>query len=580
MSNSHAPVPRQPVAEWVGRLVFRAEDHGQDDEVLFEVYHAAQDHAYLVGQIVRLQWNLNASLKEYIQTVRRTVRFNETTKKSIAKGNVHPTRLDNLEVGPLESLAGARAEDDIEVMLCGPELRPDAGVHTVLAISREPIQVSGIFYSVVTIRKRISQAEDRFEVQHYSVDTHQFDGPLETVHIPQAVPDGFGIRRSTNQGIETSPANAEGWYIFGQENEHGVFVVKALEPYQALALKPDQVILNQQEGFKYIEHENWRATRENTGKLETVLVDPTGTDEETAVARWHEGDRFILIHLFGGISGEKRDEESFLGLVNGHFAYGTAKIVREPLTQALQFDIEYHQVYAHNVGGIISGTIKRFCYLGDLHRGWLGARPVSDIVVRMDAVTQDYEFGSITLSPFDEFVKQLTIMTARYRVGDGTGAALVSPARCCVQDSNQALYVALQRVEDEVRDNPEISAWLAVHPDEPETLRFRQLQALARELDNNLVPLGIVRRDWKRNANGISGFKSGSNLLLLVLRTIVSWRTMLPRRAHDEIAKILLAHGAQLWFIRTNQVGGKNPDVGPLAPTTLLSLDNLIGRVR
>ena len=57
---------------------------------------------------------------------------------------------------------------------------------------------------------------------------------------------------------------------------------------------------------------------------------------------------------------------------------------------------------------------------------------------------------------------------------------------------------------------------------------------------------------------------------------------MLPRRAHDKIAKILLVHGAQLWFIRTNQVGGNNQDVKPLAlaSITLFSLNNLIGRVR
>ena len=31
---------------------------------------------------------------------------------------------------------------------------------------------------------------------------------------------------------------------------------------------------------------------------------------------------------------------------------------------------------------------------------------------------------------------------------------------------------------------------------------------------------------------------------------------MLPRRAHDEMASLLLKQGARLWFIRTNQVGG------------------------
>jgi predicted Abi (CAAX) family protease len=44
---------------------------------------------------------------------------------------------------------------------------------------------------------------------------------------------------------------------------------------------------------------------------------------------------------------------------------------------------------------------------------------------------------------------------------------------------------------------------------------------------------------------------------------------MLPRRTQDEIAKILLKQGEFLWIIRTNQVGGFDPDIEPIAPTGL-----------
>ncbi|NJL47861.1 MAG: CPBP family intramembrane metalloprotease domain-containing protein, partial [Leptolyngbyaceae cyanobacterium SM2_5_2] len=50
----------------------------------------------------------------------------------------------------------------------------------------------------------------------------------------------------------------------------------------------------------------------------------------------------------------------------------------------------------------------------------------------------------------------------------------------------------------------------------------------------------------------------------------MSWRTVIPRVAHDNIAAILLKHGGELWFLRTNQVGGEDPTILPLAPTQLL----------
>ncbi|MEL7144109.1 MAG: CPBP family intramembrane glutamate endopeptidase, partial [Cyanobacteria bacterium J06573_11] len=81
--------------------------------------------------------------------------------------------------------------------------------------------------------------------------------------------------------------------------------------------------------------------------------------------------------LFGGIGGENQ-ELTPVGTVTGHFSFGLARVVREPITQELQFNIHYQQIYAHNSGGIVSGTQDWTAYSGDMQRGWIGQRPFSD----------------------------------------------------------------------------------------------------------------------------------------------------------------------------------------------------------
>jgi predicted Abi (CAAX) family protease len=168
-------------------------------------------------------------------------------------------------------------------------------------------------------------------------------------------------------------------------------------------------------------------------------------------------------------------------------------------------------------------------------------------------------------------------MMARYRTGDGTGSATVSPATSCVQDASQALYTAIQVITEQVASNPAIQKWLSQHPDDPQTLRFAQLVNLSSSLKRQLTPLGIVRADWQSNADYLMGidyekkpFRDGvppSVADRSVWAALTSWRTMVPRQAHDELASLFLRHGAKLWFLRTNQIGGENPDIAPVAPT-------------
>lgn len=560
----------QPVGTWMGRLILPTQEQRQTVKgVLFEVHHADTAHQNLVGTIVNLRWSNDAEVQDYVRTVIQDVRFTKETKESKNQGNLHPDRLDNwLNVDPLESLAGARPDDNVMVMLKAPIVVEEIeSKRPTLLLTQEPIQITGRYYGLVTISENI-KGTDRFLVRHFNPDSKRFDGSKEIVRIPQVPADRHGVFRSKNQGLEKSPLNPTGWYIYGAKDADGIFVTQAIAPRSLLQLQPDEVLLGRKAAVNYINKKYWRDTQAQKGKAKTVLLDPTTKQTNQAISRWREGDQVIVLHTFGGIGGKKA-ESTPLGVVTGHFVYGLARVVREPLTQELRFDIEYRQVYAHNPDGIVAGTIAWSGYMGDLQRGWLGNRPVSDILVKLDAVTEDYDFDGIKVSPLKEFTRQMDIMMARYRIGDGTGAAVVKPATSCVQDANQALYATIKRIEAAIQSNLQIQDWLQRYPDHSQTRRFQKLVKLGRSLERQLVPLGIVRSDWRKNTQMLAGTQSERSSSSNFLAALTTWRTVLPRRAHDEIATIFLKNGASLWLTRTNQVGGFDPDIEPLAPTAL-----------
>ena len=570
----------QPLGTWMGRLILPNEERRKTvNGVLFEVHHADAAHHNLVGKIVNLRWSNDSEVQAYVRLVTKDVRFTEQTKVSKNQGNLHPDRLNNWQnVDPLESLAGARPDDNVMVMLEPIVVEEEGSSHPSLLIKKEPTQITGRYYGLVTINEseikgtdylRGSAKSDRFLVRHFNPTSSLFDGREETIRIPQVPADRQSIFRSKNQGLEKSPLNSTGWYIYGAKDADGIFVVQAIAPRALFRLQPDQVLLGRKAAINYINKQYWKNTQAQKGKAKTTILDPTAKQINQAISRWKEGDRAIVLHTFGGIGGKKA-ESAPLGVVTGHFVYGLARVVREPITQELRFDIEYRQVYAHNPDGIVAGTIAWSGYMGDLQRGWLGNRPISDILVKFDAVTEDYDFDGVKVSPLQEFTHQMDIMMARYRIGDGTGASVVQPATSCVQDANQALYVTIKRIEAAIKSNPHIQDWLQRYPDHPQTRRFGQLVELGRSLEHELVPLGIVRSDWQKNAQTLAGTRLEGSSLRNFFAALTTWRTVLPRRAHDEIATIFIKNGASVWSIRTNQVGGFDPDIEPLAPTALL----------
>jgi predicted Abi (CAAX) family protease len=165
-------------------------------------------------------------------------------------------------------------------------------------------------------------------------------------------------------------------------------------------------------------------------------------------------------------------------------------------------------------------------------------------------------------------------MMARYRTGDGTGNSSVTPAASCVQDSNQALFITIEVLKQQVSQTPEIITWLTNNPDDPQSKRFQRLVQLGDRLTKVFTNRGVIRTDWKENAETLASVTTNRNHSGFVREStlanaLISWGSMLPRFSHDIISKIFLEHGATLWFLRTNQVGGEMPEILPLAPTNL-----------
>ncbi|MCU0547339.1 MAG: abortive infection protein [Oscillatoriaceae cyanobacterium Prado104] len=567
----------KPIALWHGRLLLPPDEQRQPYGAVFlEVTNAPKTYKNLIGKTAILKFSTNREVQFFIHAVTQDIHFTRQAKNSQKSGNIHPERLNGLRnVGPLETLAGTRFEDSLTVMLRRPVIVINYGntdACSELIIDREPVQIAGRSCALVTILQRESPESDKFIVRHFDRTSQQFKGPAEIICIPQVPADKNGVARSTNHLIERSPLNPQGWYIYGERDESAMFAVRAIEPRHVTQLSPDETHFGLKKCLDYINSENWKNTGAQKGTAKVVLLSPNGSADNFPDSVWQEGDIGIVIHCFGGIGG-KKGENIALGIVTGHFALGVAKVVRDRFTGELRFDIEYKQVYAHNPDGIVAGASKWQSYMGDLERGWLGDRPVCDIICKLDPVCCDYDFEGIKLSPLDELNQQLDIMMARYRSGDGTGASLVTPATSCVQDSSQAIYATIKKIASEVESNPQIQDWLKANPSDAQTQRFDRLVALGESLEKVLVPLGIVRPDWRKNAQ-LAGIDCNLKPSLFApithpVKAFISYRTMLPRRTQDEIAKILLKQGEFLWVIRTNQVGGFDPDIEPIAPTGL-----------
>ena len=545
------PALYRPHGDWFGRLILPSAAEmapGGGDWVWLEVEQAPAGRDDLIGRRLRLGWQDDPRLLALVGKVRTSVRLGAEARLAAEQGNVVPSRLDGRDgVGPLQSLAGARPHDDITVALEAVQLAMRDG-EPELRLGQPPLQSTGRWVGLVRLLSRDPADPERFQVQHYDRRRGSFSGAIETMRLPRQPPDRHGRRFFDPEGLLATPAGADGWYVYGAPDGDGTFTAQALEPRLLTSLASDRLLRGTTAGLNQISRVNWSDSQTRRGRFSRVGLIPDG-----AHAPWQPGDRSLVIHNFGGIGGPYGEAISAF-TVTGHFAFGAARVVIDPFTGQPRFDLRYHQIYANNPNGIVSGSQDWSAYTGNLQRGWLGTRPISDVLVRTDPLL------------LDELAIQAEVLMARYRSGDGAGVSLVSPAISCVQDSSQALWIAIDQLRRRRR--------------ELDGSELPRLASLAQALDALLTPFGMVRDDWRHNASLMDAPDDGPDRFTASRRLwdgVLSWRSMLPRRAHDEMARVFLIHGDPLHLVRTNQLPGADQRLAPLAPTQLLGQLPLVG---
>jgi len=552
-----------PIATWTGRLILpKPEERADVGGAWFEVHHADDAHRQLVGQTVKLRWSDDPAVQQRVRTVTRDVFFSADAEYSRwHDGWIEPTRLNHWQlVDPLESLAGSHPIDDVMVALLGPVEVEEASGGSVFSISREPAQIAASCYGLVRFVE--PAGSEGYRVVHFNRASHAFDGPAEIIGVPAAVADTDQRPPSSLRAIERSQLNSDGWYVYGAPDARGVFVVRSLGPRALLRAQPQRTVNGRDPAWRFVRNDAWGDVVARKGTASSTFL----PDSDAAPpALWHEGDRALVVHTYGGIGGRQREAAASGPVYFGHFAYGEAQIVHDPLADEPRFDILYHQVYSHNSDGLIAGTLHWSRYMGDRQFGWAGVRPTCDVLLRHDAFTTEFQIDQTRrASVLDVLALQLEAMTARYRIGDGTGATYVGPAYNCAQDSNRALFATLRAVRQFVEDAGK--AWMQQHPDQAQ--RFEQLKELEGDLYGRLMPFGSPRRDWSENEFNLGLTLEDAPLQQLWLG-LSSWRMLLPRFASDTIVGAFLKHGASAWVLSTDVIGGDRPEIEPVAPMTL-----------
>jgi predicted Abi (CAAX) family protease len=351
------PLLFRETAPWTGRLILPGADQRKPDGAVRIEIHNSPD-ASMKGKTIWLRFAARADVAQRARSVTRSVAFTDATRRSIAKGNVHPTRVDGWnDVGPLESLAGARPADDVLVAL-PTAARDGDGV----VITRAPVMIAGDFVGLVTIKG--PAAPGAFKVVHYRKTSGDFSGHEQSLAFDApAVPvGGNGETLSPVEGIENASVNRAGFYVHAVRGADGQPHVRALVPRQLRNVPSVNVRNGASESLLYATAGMWDpvadATRGRTAKgtASSTLLVPNGHAGESRAGQWREGAlepgaRLLVVHTFGAI-GPAEDGP----LRTGHFAFGIATVGSEPLTGELVMDVEYKQVYAHNPNGIIAGS--------------------------------------------------------------------------------------------------------------------------------------------------------------------------------------------------------------------------------
>ncbi len=547
------------ISAWTGCLILPEKGQRESDgSVWFQVYNSPE--AGCRGKIMRLRWDDSKPDNKWFTELTVDVDFaEEAAKKAEEKYKaILPRRLNGWRaVSPLESMAGAHMVDDVEVMLHNPTVN---GVS--LVITAMPVQIAGDCYALVRF---VGPEQDGLRlVEHFDTPARSFSSAkTEVVRVRKHIFPADSTPVVSTHLIEDSVHNANGWYIYGRRID-GVFQVEALEPRELLRVKPVTVISGTDDVKRFISRQNFAALKPDLSRV--YALNPAGTNllPQQAASQWKVGDKGIVCHLFGwrrDLNQRKTFQEKGV-LTTGHFSFGVAEVIHEPIAGEKRWDIDYKQVYAHNSNGIVSMGQKWHVYSGSLRLGRMFTIPVSDTIIKVPEL-DTYNFPGWTTLPLRGFLREVDVVMAMYRTGAGTGLSSVRPDVSCVQDSHLALYRSLRHFEENVATSGIVKAWMASQKAPPEDVsRFLRLQLLVKTLYKRVSFLGLTRRDWRRAYDDILGTRKPS-----AVEKIVN-ALLFPLNANDELLHSANKFGAPMWTIMFCQIGGQIPGLVPMAPTS------------
>lgn len=542
----------QPIAPWTGKLLPPSKDlRHPKGGILCHLTHAPEPYLAAIGKIVWLVWQ-DRQTDGWQEQIKIDMRFSSEINRAKAKGNLYPDEIDGLpNVSALEILASFSAHDQIDVIIEDPTLQFNGSDLIELTTLHEPIQICGKEHALISFIHPIG--ENLWKVRHYSQASGEFDGLESVMSVADPILlDKCPILITSMKNIHLSPLNKTGWYVFGEHSKN-IFHIKGLEPRALTSIQAAKNIHGAGVKEYYFEG-NWDEANNGKGTAFSIDLSPKNK------IKWQEGESYLVLHLLAPFQGEK--ELTMLNYLRrytihlfaeltcflraGHFSFGIAKIVRDPFTQGLRFDITYHQVlFAHMIPRF-SGSQKWHKFMGNVQTGSMFLRPTSDVIVQLPELNQTYG----DLHPLAHLRSQLEKITALSRRGqNGEGGLHFDMINTCTRESGQALF---QLVHDlKLRDNK----------------HFEKLTHLLNKMTRRLLESeSSAPLRWTTDEAGKLFCPVSDSGIRKWIYAYQTRKLSFPKELQDKLVEVCIEEGVPFRILKSNMIGGFIEGVEPRKP--------------
>lgn len=549
----------QPIASWTGKLLPPSKDlrHPKGGTLLHITHAPNPEH---IGKIVWLVWR-DREANGWQEQIKIDIRFSSEIMRAKAKGNLYPDKIDGLSnVSALEVLASLSEHDPIDVMIEEPQLISDEKDIVELVTDREPVQILGKEYGLVTFLHPLNEQENRWKVRHYNLASGRFDGLECVMSIADPIQlDESPMMITSIKNIHLSPLNKEGWYVYG-EHAQNIFFIKGLEPRSLTSVQPAKRISGLSQIKDYYFEGNWDEANNIQGSASATDLSPSRQ------IKWNEGESYLVLHLLAPFQGDKEwmmlnylrrytihlFAELTCFLRAGHFSFGIAKIVKDPLTQELRFDITYHQVlFAHMIPRF-SGSQKWHRFMGSVQIGSMFLRPTSDVIIHLPEFDQTYEKSLNPLAIFRSHLEKITALSRRGQKGEG--GLHFDMINTCTRESGQALFEFVHDLKQRTH-----------HIKESKT--FTRLHYLLNKMVQRLLEseAGVPYR-WKKDESGKLTCPVSESGLKKWIYAFQTRKLSFPKELQDKLVSVCMEEGVPFRILKSNMIGGYIDGVKPRKP--------------